>query len=81
MLSPTAVEGAARLEVTDHDWPAPVTLSFPRGAVWRFPLETVSNSEAGFERTFQGLSCLCVWPIELRPGGTLEVACECVLGR
>src|SRR5439155_12393314 len=26
----------------------------PRPTVWRFPLETVSNSEGGFERTYQG---------------------------
>lgn len=76
-----AVDGAGRLELTDHDWPAPVVVTFPRAAVWRFPLDTVSNSEAGFERTFQGLTCLCSWPLDLRPGAKLELVCECALGR
>jgi alpha-amylase len=34
----------------------------------RHPIQTVSQSESGFERTYQG-SCLWVtWPIELEPG-------------
>jgi hypothetical protein len=33
-----------------------------------FPVETVSNSEAGFERVYQG-SCLTQrWPLSSRPG-------------
>src|SRR5262249_29125250 len=31
-----------------------LTFGGARPTVWRFPLETVSNSEAGFERTYQG---------------------------
>jgi alpha-amylase/4-alpha-glucanotransferase-like protein len=42
-------------------------LSEPARAEW-FPVETVSNSEAGFERIYQG-SCLTFqWPVALKPG-------------
>jgi alpha-amylase len=38
------------------------------GAVWRFPVYTVSQSEAGFEKTYQG-SCLAfLRPLALAPG-------------
>ena len=40
----------------------------PADMAW-YPVETVSNSEAGFERTYQG-SCLAFrWPLRLAPGG------------
>ncbi len=39
----------------------------PAAQKW-FPVETVSNSEAGFERVYQG-SCLTQrWPLELAAG-------------
>jgi alpha-amylase len=40
--------------------------------LWRFPLETVSQSEAGLERTYQG-SVLCpVWKVHLKAGDVFE---------
>jgi alpha-amylase/alpha-mannosidase (GH57 family) len=35
--------------------------------LWRFPLETVSLSESGFEKIFQGSCLLLYWPLELEP--------------
>ncbi|MFL5778393.1 MAG: alpha-amylase/4-alpha-glucanotransferase domain-containing protein [Chloroflexota bacterium] len=35
---------------------------------WWFPIETISNSEAGFERVYQGSSLLLSWAIRLEPG-------------
>jgi alpha-amylase len=70
----------SRLEVRDFGWPGPVTVSFPRGAIWRFPLETVSNSEAGFERTFQGVTTLCSWLLSLDPGQSFNATLETILG-
>lgn len=32
------------------------------------PIETVSNSESGFERAYQGSALLVGWPIDLAPG-------------
>jgi len=76
---PAVVDAAERVELTDYGWPAPVVLTFPRAAVWRFPLETVSNSEAGFERTFQGLTCVCLWTLALEPDAGREFVLECAL--
>ena len=42
--------------------------STPADAWWA-PIETVSNSEAGFERVYQGSGLLLSWPLALAPGG------------
>ncbi len=39
-----------------------------RAEWWQFPLETVSKSEAGFERVYQGTTLMPHWPLELEPG-------------
>jgi alpha-amylase len=39
----------------------------PEAVVWRFPLETVSRSEDGLEKTFQGSTLLAHWKIRLQP--------------
>ncbi|MGH2408245.1 MAG: alpha-amylase/4-alpha-glucanotransferase domain-containing protein [Candidatus Limnocylindrales bacterium] len=39
-----------------------------------FAIETVSNSEAGFERVYQGSALLFRWPIALAPGASAHVA-------
>ncbi len=38
---------------------------------WWAPIETVSNSESGFERVYQGGALLLSWPLRLAPGETL----------
>ncbi len=38
-------------------------------ALWTLPLETVTMSEAGFERGYQGTVTLHVWPLHLEPDG------------
>lgn len=40
----------------------------PPAEVWIAPIETVSNSESGVERTYQGSQLLCLWPAGLAPG-------------
>ncbi len=42
-------------------------------SMWRFPLETVSMSEAGFERVYQGSVVLLLWKISPKPGGPFRV--------
>jgi 4-alpha-glucanotransferase len=39
-------------------------------AAWWAPIETVSNSESGFERVYQGSALLLSWPLRLSPGDT-----------
>ncbi|HEX2626813.1 MAG TPA: alpha-amylase/4-alpha-glucanotransferase domain-containing protein, partial [Candidatus Limnocylindrales bacterium] len=40
----------------------------PAADAWIAPIETVSNSEAGFERVYQGSALLLSWPVNLAPG-------------
>ena len=40
----------------------------PPADAWWSPIETVSNSESGFERVYQGSSLLLSWPLRLEPG-------------
>lgn len=42
--------------------------------LWCHPLETVSQSEAGFERTFQGSCLLLRAPLSLEPGVSARIA-------
>ena len=40
----------------------------PAALVWRFPIETVSNSESGLERVYQGSAVTAVWPLLAKKG-------------
>jgi hypothetical protein len=42
----------------------------PAAAAWWSPIETVSNSESGFERVYQGSTLLISWPVSIDPGET-----------
>jgi len=44
--------------------------------LWRFPIETVSLSESGFEKIFQGSCLLFYWPLELERGRWFELNIE-----
>ncbi|OGX29509.1 MAG: hypothetical protein A3B78_00300 [Omnitrophica WOR_2 bacterium RIFCSPHIGHO2_02_FULL_67_20] len=35
----------------------------PPATLWHFPVETVSESEEGLERTYQGLAVICLWSV------------------
>ncbi|HVQ22831.1 MAG TPA: alpha-amylase/4-alpha-glucanotransferase domain-containing protein [Candidatus Saccharimonadia bacterium] len=57
----------------DHDGVrVDATIEPPARMTW-FPIETVSNSEGGFERVYQGSSLLARWPLGLAPGGSISV--------
>ena len=45
-----------------------VTSSMAGADAWWSPIETVSNSEDGFERVYQGSGLLLSWPVTLHPG-------------
>jgi len=44
-----------------------------------YPIETISNSEGGFERIYQGISLIPVWRIKLSPGDVRNLGLEIVL--
>jgi len=46
----------------------------PAGSeLWRFPIETVSQSEDGAELVHQGSVLALAWPLVLEPGVTKEL--------
>jgi alpha-amylase len=49
------------------------TVSEPADAWWA-PVETISNSESGFERVYQGAGLLLSWPLSLGPGENRTVS-------
>jgi alpha-amylase len=61
------VEGT-RLRLVDEWQDVAVTIDAPGAShLWVAPIETVSESEEGFERVYQGSEILAVWPVELNP--------------
>jgi len=57
------------LRVVDEWQKAAVALAAPKARnFWIAPIETVSESEDGFERIYQGSQIVAVWPVELAPG-------------
>ena len=60
---------ASELRVVD-EWQRVAATIAAHGArdFWITPIETVSESEDGFERIYQGSQIIAVWPVELSPG-------------
>jgi len=50
----------------------------PKPEIWTFPLETLSQSEEGFDIIHQGYGLLTVWRLQMEAGGRFEA--EAVLG-
>jgi alpha-amylase len=46
----------------------------PIADAWWSPIETVSNSETGFERVYQGSTLLVSWPARIEPATTCRFA-------
>lgn len=46
--------------------------------LWRYSIETVTGSEAGFERNHQGSCLTLVWPLLLEAGQSWEVEISCL---
>ncbi len=65
----SAERDLSRLALVDEwdDFRIDLQLSRP-ALLWRAPLETISMSEAGFERVYQASSLLPTWPITVSPG-------------
>lgn len=58
-------------ERIDENQKIKVKFAFSRPTnIWHYPLETVSSSEAGFERTYQGTILLPHWKTNLKPEKT-----------
>jgi len=51
----------------------------PAVALWRFPVETVSQSEEGFESVYQGSCVAGCWRVQLEPGQDRQVQAGLVI--
>ena len=51
----------------------------PAADAWIAPIETISNSEAGFERVYQGSALVLTWPLDLAAGARMSVRVEQVI--
>ena len=47
--------------------------AMPRVSLWRFPVESVSNSEGGIERIYQESCLVMLLPLDLLPGGIAKL--------
>jgi alpha-amylase len=56
----------------DHVGVSVATSLEPVADAWWAPIETISNSENGFERVYQGSALLLSWPLTLGPGERRE---------
>jgi 4-alpha-glucanotransferase len=65
--SGTAADLSTIAQGNDYIGVSVTTTTSPADAWWA-PIDTVSNSEAGFERVYQGSALLLSWPIRLAPG-------------
>ncbi|HKG57556.1 MAG TPA: alpha-amylase/4-alpha-glucanotransferase domain-containing protein [Candidatus Limnocylindrales bacterium] len=50
-----------------------LTTASPTATAWWSPIETISNSESGFERVYQGSVLLLTWRLRLAPSRKLVV--------
>ena len=68
-LSWAAAVPASTLRVVDEWQNVAATIEAPSAAqFWIAPIETVSESELGFERVYQGSQILALWPVEIFTG-------------
>lgn len=62
------LENSPGLEIVDQDLGFKVVLNWtPSDFLWRFPIETVSHSESGLERTYQGSCIMPSWRLQMEP--------------
>ncbi len=73
-------EAVRKLQLTDEWQGFEITIrSREPATLWRFPIETVSQSEGGFEKIYQGSCLLLLWDIRLQPGAALDLVLDVAL--
>ncbi|MBA2847818.1 DUF1926 domain-containing protein [Thermosulfuriphilus ammonigenes] len=68
-----AAEGVGEVLFEDQAVGARLRLVFPSASLWFFPVETVSQSESGYEKTIQALALMPHFLLELDSGEGLEL--------
>ena len=74
------IEGAHDISLVD-EWMGVEVQLLPHccNAIWRFPIETVSISEAGFERIYQGAVVIPNWKVHLEKVWCTEIEYKILL--
>jgi 4-alpha-glucanotransferase len=68
------IPNTSRLSIADQGLGVDFSLTVDKPArLWRYPVECVTNSEDGFELTFQGSCYVIGWDIKIEPGQSWEV--------
>jgi len=67
----------SKLEIEDEWFKIFVNYSLSKNAdLWCYPVETISESESGLERTYQGFCFMFHWKLTLKPKQVLSVDCS-----
>jgi hypothetical protein len=73
LASTGEVDGVEQMSLVDEWLGLRVDLAMePASLFWRFPIETVSNSDSGYERVYQGSAVIPTWDIDSVDGETLS---------
>lgn len=73
LISEGALDNVESFAMLDDWHKFQLSIAFSPGvSLWRFPVETVSQSEDGFERTYQGSCLLAHRKMKLLPGQSAE---------
>ncbi len=77
LASSGEVRGVTKIYLVDEWTGFKLFLGVDRSStLWRFPIETVSLSESGFERVFQGSCLLLLWPLNLKEKEEFDIGIE-----
>lgn len=77
LASSGEIKGVTKIYLVDEWTGFKLFLGVDRSStLWRFPIETVSLSESGFERVFQGSCLLLLWPLNLKEKGEFDIGIE-----
>ncbi len=80
LRAPGRIERATSFHVAEPGQGVALRLALDRPAtLMHFPVETVSESEGGMERTYQALAILCFW--QAKPGQPFAARASWTLGR
>ena len=75
------LDGLTELDLVDeyNKFKTRMSWSVP-SILWRFPIETVSRSESGLERTYQGSCIMPSWKLKFNPEQTLNLKLTLSIG-
>jgi len=77
LASSGEIRGVTKIYLVDEWTGFKLFLGVDRSStLWRFPIETVSLSESGFERVFQGSCLLLLWPLNLKGKEEFDIGIE-----